>query len=335
MVKALQVLGGQADANKLKMFLVGTELVPAKEWTAFWRKARPACEKDPRIDHSRAFQQVYAMAPQGAAANDPVAHPLPPLEVRKPLKTNLNTFASSSRSTRTWRMRSRAASGSYMQRGVNDETAEFGDRARAGLYMERWYPERRAEWHKALYGLWQDGLAISDVPTEEEQLQLLAASGAAGVEAEAILSALDSRFAAVRDAAEKTRAQLDDAGRLQLRRACSTGRSPTPPRSCDSRRGCSKRASHRRTAGGSSRRRCSSSKSVPSPRLARRCCAGSAEGGEFQTLLAKVPPTEEMRLKLARPAPPVAFVRPLPVSRARGRGARRHAGGTPVGAGAP
>jgi transcription elongation factor GreA-like protein len=63
-VSALKCLGGSADANRLKLFLIATDLVPAKEWTVFWRKAKPACEKDPRIDHARAFEQFYRLAPE-------------------------------------------------------------------------------------------------------------------------------------------------------------------------------------------------------------------------------------------------------------------------------
>jgi transcription elongation factor GreA len=50
-------------------------------------------------------------------------------------------------------------------------------------------------------------------------MALLSVSRTAGVEAEAILSALNSRFSAVREEAEKDRELLDDAGRAKLRRA--------------------------------------------------------------------------------------------------------------------
>src|SRR4029077_6653154 len=53
---------------------------------------------------------------------------------------------------------------------------------------------------------------------EDEQIALLEVSHAAGVEADAILSALDSRFAAVRDRAGQYSSHLDDAGRAELRR---------------------------------------------------------------------------------------------------------------------
>jgi transcription elongation factor GreA len=66
--------------------------------------------------------------------------------------------------------------------------------------------------------LWEQGLAVTDLSGEVEQLALLAVSHAPGVESDAILSALDSRFSAVREEAVRLRALLDDDGRADLRR---------------------------------------------------------------------------------------------------------------------
>jgi len=218
-VGALRALGGEADANRLKMFMVSAELVPAKEWTAFWRKGKPACEKDPRIDHSRAFEQVYRLAPEGAhVSNSDDTTPLPPFEPRKPARTNLGVIKKFLAQHPGSEEALRGRFGRFVQRLVADPDAERADRARAGLYLTRWYPEMRGDWLGVLRGLWEQGLTISDLSTEDEQLLLLADSRAAGVDAEAILSALDSRFSGVRDEAEKARLTLDDAGRARLRR---------------------------------------------------------------------------------------------------------------------
>src|SRR5262249_57578719 len=77
-VRALQGLGGAADEQKLKVFLVGHGLVPAGEWTAFFRKAKAAAVKDPRIDHARAFEQHYQLAKKGDASAAPQADTPPP-----------------------------------------------------------------------------------------------------------------------------------------------------------------------------------------------------------------------------------------------------------------
>src|SRR5207245_2313388 len=99
-----------------------------------------------------------------------------------------------------------------------DEDGDRGDRARAGLYFSRWFRVRSPEWVEVLKQLWDQGLAISDLAAEDEQLALLQDSHASGVESDAILSALDSRFSDVRVEAERFRAQLDDRGRADLRR---------------------------------------------------------------------------------------------------------------------
>jgi len=216
-VGALKVLGGQAEESRLKLFLIGSDLVPAKDWTTFWRKAKPACEKDPRIDHSRAFEKVYRLAPEGSRTEDHA--PLPPFEVRKPAKYNLGVIKKFLAQHPKLEEPLKGRFGRFIEKTMADPEGEKSDRARAGLYFARWYPARRDEWIATLRDLWSSGLGISDLSTEDEQLALLADSRTAGVEAEAILSALDSRFSAVREEAEKDRELLDETGKAKLRRA--------------------------------------------------------------------------------------------------------------------
>jgi transcription elongation factor GreA len=298
-VGALRALGGSADANKLKMFMITSELVPAKDWTTFWLKGIAACEKDPRIDHARAFEQFYRLAPEGAAAEEAGDHaPLPPLEPRKPAKTNLGTIKKFLAQHPTLEKALQGRFGRFVQRVMSDPEGERSDRARAGLHVTRWYPELRQDWLATLRQLWAEGLTISDLATEDEQLALLADSRGAGVEAEAILSALDSRFAAVRDEAERDRAQLDADGRARLRRVLlercqqypaavmrlvEEGVSAVPPPDDMWRLffAALQLIEER-----------------PKPSTAEKVLRWIDEGGEFSRLLPTQRPGEEMRLKL-------------------------------------
>jgi transcription elongation factor GreA len=219
LVRTLHSMGGESDTAGLKTFLVGHRLVAAGEWTALLRKLKAAAEKDPRIDHARAFEQHYRLAPDageaGAAAADV---PLPPLEPRKPVRANLATM----RKFLTQHPGEEAALarrfGRWLERALRDREGDRVDRARAGLFFARWFPERVAEWAEVLRDLWEQGLMVSDLSSEDEQLALLAASHAAGVEGDAILSALDSRFPAVREAAARLRQELGAEGQTVLRR---------------------------------------------------------------------------------------------------------------------
>jgi len=219
LVRALHGLGGAADGQKLKVFLVGHALVPAGEWTAFFRRAKAAAVKDPRIDHARAFEQHYQLAPKGELATARVPDtPLPALEPRKPVKSNLTTLRKFLAQHPQAEDALAHRFGRFVERAAFDEEGTLSDRARAGLYFARWFPLRQPDWTKALKDLWEKGLTISDLSGEDEQIALLEVSHAVGVESYAILSALDSRFAAVREAAARFRDLLDEAGRAALRR---------------------------------------------------------------------------------------------------------------------
>ena len=219
LVRALRGLGGSADAQKLKLFLVGHALVPAAEWTAFFRRARAAAVQDPRIDHARAFEQHYQLTREDAAGVPRETEvPLPAIEPRKPVKSNLATLRKFLSQHPQAEEALAQRFGRFVERSLLDEEGALGDRARAGLYFSRWFPLRQPEWTAALKDLWERGLTISDLSGEDEQIALLEVSHAVGVEADAILSALDSRFAAVREAAIRFRDLLDDAGRAALRR---------------------------------------------------------------------------------------------------------------------
>ena len=183
-VSALKCLGGSADANRLKLFLISTELVPAKDWTVFWRKGKSACEKDPRIDHARAFEQFYKLATDLQVARSVAAAataatgaapavlghddtPLPALEVRKPAKTNLGTIRKFLAQHPGAEPALRARFGRFVQKVTLDLDTDKADRARAGLYFARWFPEQHEVWLGVVRALWGLEIAISDLSYED------------------------------------------------------------------------------------------------------------------------------------------------------------------------
>jgi len=312
-VSALKCLGGSADANRLKLFLIATDLVPAKEWTVFWRKAKPACEKDPRIDHARAFEQFYRLAPErrfapgaagagsagaagGESSNDDA--PLPALEVRKPAKTNLGTIRKFLAQHPTVEEALKGRFGRFVQRLTLDSEADKADRARAGLYFARWFPEQRPVWLGVVRALWGLDIGISDLSYEDEQLAFLADSRTAGVAVEAILSALDSRFAAVREEAEKDRAALDDTGKAQLRRTLIDHAVHYPAAML---RLIEDDIASGKTPEDAWRLFIASLQLIeekPKPSTGEKVLRWIDEGGEFPRMLAGVRPPNEARLKL-------------------------------------
>ncbi len=218
--RTLMSIGGEADAKRLKLFMVGSGLVPPKEWTAFWRRARAAAEKHPRIDHSRAFEQIYRLLAEDeieAGPGEASEVALPPLQPRKSARANLMTLRKFlSQHPQAEKALSRRF-GKFVERTMYDEDADLTDRARAGLYFAKWFAERREEWSGVLRSLWEHGMSVGDLTSEDEQLALLESAHTVGVESDAVLSGLNSRFSSVRELSVKMQKSMDSAGRADLR----------------------------------------------------------------------------------------------------------------------
>jgi transcription elongation factor GreA len=297
LVRALQAIGGEADAQKLKLFLVGNGLIPAPEWTSTFRRIKAAAESDPRIDHARAFEQHYRLAPPGSEARADV--PLPGLEPRKPVKTNLGTLRKFLSQHPQAEMSLVPRFGRYVERAMMDEEQAVGDRARAGLFFARWHPERLSEWRTVLKLLWDRGLTVSDLPSEDEQIALLEVSHIAGVEADAILSGLDSRFSSVREAAGRRRATLDPPGREALRHTLLDHAARYPQAAL---RLIDELLEAEPPVVDPWRLLWAALALIeerPKPSLAEKVLAWIAEGGPFERRLAGAPCSEEQRLRLA------------------------------------
>ena len=308
-VSALKCLGGSADANRLKLFLISTDLVSAKEWTVFWRKGKTACEKDSRIDHTRAFEQFYKLAPAGKSAGTSksgageiaISHddaPLPVLEIRKPAKTNLGTIRKFLAQHPTLEEPLKGRFGRFVQRTTLDLDSDKSDRARAGLYFARWNPEQREVWLGVVRSLWNIGIGISDLSYEDEQRTFLADSRAAGVAAEAILSALDSRFSAVRLAAETERAELDSVGKAQLRRTLIDRAITFPAAVLRLIEDAVEAAVPPNDAWRLYIAALQLIENAPKPSTGEKVLKWIDEGGAFQRMLSDVAPPSEARLKL-------------------------------------
>jgi transcription elongation factor GreA len=220
-VRALGALGGEADAQKLKLYLTGNDIVPAREWTSFWRAAKGAAEADPRIDPTRAYEQFYRLSP-GSAADAERAESegvlLPSLPPRKSAKENLAALRKFLGQHPGARAAVAKRFGRYFEGILQSGEGAPADRAGAALHLLSWFPGRAAEFHATLRELWAAGLALSDLSGEDEQLALLEASLAAGAKDAALLSAADSRFASVRGRGEAARAQLGATERAHLER---------------------------------------------------------------------------------------------------------------------
>jgi transcription elongation factor GreA len=149
-----------------------------------------------------------------------------------------------------------------------------------------------------LRDLWDRGLAISDLSGEDEQIALLEVSHAVGVDADAILSALDSRFAAVRDAAARFRNQLDDAGRAALRRTMIDRASRYPAAALRQIEEDLMRAQPPADAWRLLWAACALIEERPKPSLADKVLGWFEKNGPFDRMLRDIPCTEADALRI-------------------------------------
>jgi len=196
LVRALTELGGEATARDLRECLAGTT-VPEGEWTSWWKKARDAAAKDDRVDTSQAYRQVYRLP--GVASEDEELE-LPALPVKSGPRAVITLVERLLKQHPELEDRVRRQYCDDLVERVQNVDSR-GDALAAVPTLLRWLPDRKDQWLEiARHGLQREPGVAAGV-NAEQQKQLLAFGLDSDVWQEAALSALASRFPAIRDTA--------------------------------------------------------------------------------------------------------------------------------------
>ena len=193
-LRAIKEFSGDLTAKELKPLVAGT-VFPEPQWANWWKNARGRLATDPRIDSSKVHQGIYALAPEGQEAS---VVQLPPLDPKKGVKGAVSAIARMLKQNPNIADQVREHYGSLVEQWTRG-THESDDRLRGALYLNRWYPERREHW----LAIVDDGFAsrragVMCLASPEDQAELLDLGLATGHWREASLSAVASRFIAVR-----------------------------------------------------------------------------------------------------------------------------------------
>jgi hypothetical protein len=195
LLRVVDELGGKAAVPDFKQWLAGT-VIPETSWSAWWKTAREAAAQDPRIDHSHAFEGDYRRAAGGKKGT-----------VRLPVLKRADGLATSARMVQrlihqhpelvdTAREKYGPLLSTWVER---DETPE-GQMA-AALLLGGWYPAQRRRWGDMVAQLMVEARALNLINTAADQLVALELAIDSGDPDDALVMALGSRFAPVREAA--------------------------------------------------------------------------------------------------------------------------------------
>ncbi|MCE5215847.1 GreA/GreB family elongation factor [bacterium] len=196
LVRALTELGGEATARDLRECLAGTT-VPDGDWTSWWKKARDAAAKDDRVDTSQAYRQFYRLP--GVAPEDEELE-LPALPVKSGPRAVITLVERLLKQHPELEDRVRRQyCDDLIDRVQNADSRS--DALAAVPTLLRWLPNRKDQWLEiARHGLQREPGVAAGV-NAEQQKELLAFGLGSDVWQEAALSALASRFPAIRDTA--------------------------------------------------------------------------------------------------------------------------------------
>jgi transcription elongation factor GreA len=190
---ALREAGGQATASALRKRLAGS-VVPEGSWAGWWKEAKAAMEQHPLLDLSLAYKNTYRIR-EGEEGDE---MPLPTLDRRRGVRTNLNLIRRFLEQYPDALERSRRQHGPILKQWLAEEKTRPEDRLLLGLFLRRVFGNQ-----EDLRGVVREALRRGMEPAEvgdEEDQALVVRTGLEDpeVEAEAILFGLASRHASVR-----------------------------------------------------------------------------------------------------------------------------------------
>jgi transcription elongation factor GreA len=170
------------------------DVVGEGEWSGWWSRTRKLLEQDPRIDHTRAFEQVYALARDERVSE--VDLPTLNLANLRRCVTTIKRFLKQHP-----QMRERAVR-QYGPPLAGEAEQAIGDELLAVLpTLAEWYPERLTDWLRLAEKGYHTGGKTTSATTPDEQERLLRLGLEGSAAKLAAFTALPSRFATVRKAA--------------------------------------------------------------------------------------------------------------------------------------
>ncbi len=162
-VAILGDLGGSAKGADVKKYLVYVGL-PVTAFAAWWKKAKAAAEKHPRLDTHEAYRDVMHLLKEGA---DGIGRSMPVLEVKKGPKSAWPLLKRFLSQHPTALDEARRRYRPYFEGWAMMPEINTMERAAAVMVLARWFPDLKQFWTPMAREL---DLAVLDVPNWSSEL---------------------------------------------------------------------------------------------------------------------------------------------------------------------
>jgi transcription elongation factor GreA len=178
-VRAIEQEGGDIAVKELKEILT-RDIVAPEDWSNWWKKARNALKKDPRIDHTQTFRDMIRLAPEGEEPAGETAVDIPILDTKKGMKSAATMINKLLKEYPEAEERAQAAYADALAIALDSERSADA-RLSVLPFLARWKPHERSTWVSYAGGAIENGgdvCAVTDPEGQKVALELALESDA-------------------------------------------------------------------------------------------------------------------------------------------------------------
>jgi transcription elongation factor GreA len=193
---AIRELNGRATTQELRRRLTA-EIIPTTRWSTWWKEARTAMEQDERFDLSEGFRQAYAIRSGPGHDEDLI---LPRMDRRRGIRANLNLLRRFLEQHPQHKDRAVKMYTPVLVRWLHDEKTHPDAALAICLLLDRWQRLDPKDLEQSLRTVLSRGVEASAFANISDQRLLVSnALKLSGLDREAILFALGSRYPEIRE----------------------------------------------------------------------------------------------------------------------------------------
>ncbi len=196
---AIRELGGKATSQELRRRMT-PDVITTSSWSTWWKDTRAQMQADERFDLSESFRQTYAISEPGVRSEED--HLLPRLDRRRGIRANLNLLHRFLGQHPQFTDRAVKMYTPVLTRWLRDEKTNPEAAVATCLLLDQWKRLELDDLDRSLRALLNSGVEAIAFADEGAQRRLTTRGlELKALRSNAILFALGSRYASIRDIA--------------------------------------------------------------------------------------------------------------------------------------